>query len=126
LVLRGITPIIVHPERNKGCFGEPQLLFELVEEGAMTHLTAGSILGKFGKMAKSFSDKIIQHHLAHFIACDAHNSSLRGFCLQEAYERITHKFGIQRTFFLKENAEILLHGGNIQVEEPLPIRKKIL
>jgi len=126
LLLKGITPIIVHPERNKGLFENTNLLFELVQEGALTQLTSGSIIGHFGKKVKSFSERIIENNLAHFIASDAHNTSSRGFTLQEAYETITNKYGIQRTFYFKENAEFLMLGHYIYKEEPTPIRKKIL
>lgn len=59
LVLKGITPIIVHPERNKELLKNHNLLFKLVHEGALTQLTSGSIIGLFGKNIKSFSKKLL-------------------------------------------------------------------
>ncbi|MGG3478584.1 CpsB/CapC family capsule biosynthesis tyrosine phosphatase [Peribacillus frigoritolerans] len=126
LLLKGITPIIVHPERNKELIGNHKLLFELVQEGALTQITSGSIIGDFGKSIQSFSKKIIQHNLAHFIATDAHNIGSRGFTLQQAYETITKAYGIQRTYYFKENAEQLLKDQSPAVEKPLPFKKKIL
>lgn len=126
LLLKGITPIIVHPERNKELIENHKLLFELVEEGALTQLTSGSIIGNFGKSIQSFSKKIIEHNLAHFIATDAHNIGSRGFTLQQAYETITKAYGIQRTFYFKENAELLLKNQSPTVEKPVPFKKKIL
>ncbi|MFJ5747634.1 tyrosine-protein phosphatase [Peribacillus frigoritolerans] len=126
LLLKGITPIIVHPERNKELIENHKLLFELVQEGALTQLTSGSIIGLFGKNVKSFSKKILEHNLAHFIATDAHNIGTRGFTLQEAYETITKTYGIQRTFYFKENAEQLLKNQSPTVEKTVPFKKKIL
>ncbi|MFE4142778.1 tyrosine-protein phosphatase [Peribacillus sp. YIM B13472] len=126
LLLKGITPIIVHPERNKELIANHNLLFELVQEGALTQLTSGSIIGLFGKNVKSFSKKIIEHNLAHFVATDAHNIGSRGFTLQQAYETITKTYGIQRTFYFKENAEQLLKDQSPAVEKPMPFKKKIL
>ncbi|MEH7249106.1 CpsB/CapC family capsule biosynthesis tyrosine phosphatase [Neobacillus niacini] len=126
LLLKGIIPIIVHPERNKGFIEDSKLLLELVQMGALTQLTSGSIIGHFGKKVKSFSEKIIEHNLTHFIATDAHNIVSRGFSLQEAYETITKKFGINRAFYFRENAELLISGQHIYIEQPAPIRKKIL
>lgn len=126
LLLKGITPIIVHPERNKELKANHKLLFELVQEGALTQITSGSITGNFGKSIQSFSKKIIEHNLAHFIATDAHNIGSRGFTLQQAYETITKTYGIQRTFYFKENAEQLIKGQSPTVEKPLPFKKKIL
>ncbi|MFS0603748.1 tyrosine-protein phosphatase [Peribacillus frigoritolerans] len=126
LLLKGITPIIVHPERNKELIENHKLLFELVEEGALTQLTSGSIIGLFGKNVKSFSKKILEHNLTHFIATDAHNIGSRGFTLLQAYETITKEYGIERTFYFKENAEQLLKDQSPAVEKPMPFKKKIL
>ncbi|CAH0236681.1 Tyrosine-protein phosphatase YwqE [Peribacillus frigoritolerans] len=126
LLLKGITPIIVHPERNKELIANHKLLFELVQEGALTQITSGSITGNFGKGIQSFSKKIIEHNLAHFIATDAHNIGSRGFTLQQAYETITKTYGIQRTFYFKENAEQLLKDQCPATEKPMPFKKKIL
>ncbi|MFJ7991185.1 tyrosine-protein phosphatase [Peribacillus frigoritolerans] len=126
LQLKGIKPIIVHPERNKELIENHKLLFELVQEGALTQLTSGSIIGLFGKNVKSFSKKIIEHNLTHFIATDAHNIGSRGFTLQQAYETITKAYGINRTFYFKENSEQLIKGQSPSIEKPLPFKKKIL
>ncbi|MBA9025663.1 tyrosine-protein phosphatase [Peribacillus huizhouensis] len=126
LLMKGITPIIVHPERNRELIEDPHLLFQLVQQGALTQLTSGSVIGLFGKKIKSFSEKIIEHHLAHFIATDAHNVGSRGFSLQEAFETITKTYGIDHTLNFKENALTVLQGQSISIEPPIPIRKKIL
>lgn len=126
LLLKGITPIIVHPERNKELIENHKLLFELVQEGALTQLTSGSIIGLFGKNVQSFSKKIIDHNLAHFVATDAHNNGSRGFTLQEAYETITKTYGIQRTYYFKDNAEQLMQGQGPSIVKPVPFKKKIL
>ncbi|PEF41072.1 tyrosine protein phosphatase [Bacillus sp. AFS094228] len=125
LLLKGITPIIVHPERNKELIENHKLLFELVQEGALTQLTSGSIIGLFGKNVKSFSKKIIEHNLTHFIATDAHNIGSRGFTLQQAYENITKEYGVERIFNFKENAEQLIKGQSPNVEKPLPFKRRI-
>lgn len=126
LLIRGIQPIIVHPERNKSFMKSPNLLFEIVQEGALTQLTSGSIIGQFGKKIKAFAEKIIEHQLAHFIATDAHNTHSRGFSLYEAYETISRKSEIGVTSFLKENANLLLLKEEVKREQPIPFRKKVL
>ncbi|MCF7623653.1 MULTISPECIES: tyrosine-protein phosphatase [Bacillaceae] len=126
LLLKGITPIIVHPERNKELIENHNLLFKLVQEGALTQLTSDSIIGHFGKHVKSFSKKIIEHNLAHFIATDAHNVGSRGFSLQQAYESITKTFGIESTFYFKENAEQLIQEQGPSIVKPVPFKKKFL
>lgn len=125
LRLKGIVPIIVHPERNKGIEEEPNLLYELIREGVLVQVTAGSILGNFGKRARTLSEKLIEHHLVHFIASDAHNCSSRGFSLGEAYHQISRDFGKNFTTFYKSNAEALIKGEKIELQQPVPIRKKM-
>ncbi|MDC7783883.1 tyrosine-protein phosphatase [Priestia megaterium] len=125
LLLKGITPIIVHPERNQELIRDHNLLFELVQEGALTQLTSGSIIGLFGKKIKAFSKKIIEHNLVHFIATDAHNINLRGFTLQKAYEIISKTHGIDYTFYFKKNAEQLTFGKSLSIKRPVPIKKSL-
>ncbi|MCM3600544.1 tyrosine protein phosphatase [Robertmurraya korlensis] len=126
LLLRRITPIIVHPERNKAIIENPKYLYDLVKEGAMTQVTSGSILGIFGKRIKSFSEKMIVHQLAHFIATDAHNSHLRGFSLKHVFNCITAKYGEETTFYFKNNAQMLMLGHNIHVQKPIHFRRRFM
>src|SRR5690625_1073610 len=44
----GYTPIIVHPERNQELIEHPNRLYEIVRKGALTQITSGSLLGKYG------------------------------------------------------------------------------
>lgn len=125
LLLKGITPIIVHPEKNITFIEKPNLLFDLVHEGALTQVTSGSITGEFGKRAKTFSEEMIEHHLVHFIATDAHNLHKRRFTLKEAYEEITRKFGCQQTDYLRNNAEMLLLQQSLHIQQPKQIRKRL-
>lgn len=73
LQMKGITPIIVHPERNKEFIENPTMLYEFVKRGALTQVTAGSVAGKAGKSVQKFSMQLIELHLTHFIASDVHN-----------------------------------------------------
>lgn len=125
LILKGITPIIVHPERNKILLQNVDILVDLVMDGALVQLTAGSMIGHFGKKVKQFSEKIIQHQLVHFIASDAHNTSSRGNYLKEAYEVISKLYGIELTYYFRENAILLLNGNSVHKEKPIPFRRKV-
>ncbi len=126
LLVKEIVPILVHPERNRRLYENPSILFDLVKMGTLTQITAGSIIGHFGKNVKKFTEQIIGHHLAHFIANDAHNTQKRGFFLQNAFYTITKKFGIEQTNFFQENAHLLVRSENIKWEVPQPIRKRVL
>ena len=50
-----MIPIIVHPERNAELIERPDKLYNLVNKGALTQVTSGSLLGKFGKNQEVFT-----------------------------------------------------------------------
>jgi len=121
---QGIIPIIVHPERNKELQENPDLMYKLVQNGALTQVTAASVCGYFGKRVKHFSDQLIEANLTHFIASDAHNTTSRTFKINQAYDDIETKFGSDYVYMFTENAELLVKDNNIYKEMPLPIRRK--
>ncbi|MEH7095607.1 tyrosine-protein phosphatase [Neobacillus vireti] len=122
--VKGLTPIIVHPERNSELIERPDLLYHLVEKGALTQVTASSLCGYFGKNIKNFSNQIIEANLAHFIASDAHNITNRTFKMMEAFDLINEKYGTDFVYLFKENAELLITGKNVIKEIPVQIKKK--
>ncbi|XRG77818.1 CpsB/CapC family capsule biosynthesis tyrosine phosphatase [Rossellomorea sp. GAMAL-10_SWC] len=120
-----IIPILVHPERNKVLINEPDILFEFVQKGILTQLTASSITGTFGKKIQKFAFKCIEANLVHIIASDAHNTKNRNFELIDAYEVIREKFGIETEFQMRENAQSILNGDILYPEEPLKLKQNI-
>ncbi|MGG0175259.1 tyrosine-protein phosphatase [Gottfriedia acidiceleris] len=124
LQLEKKVPIIVHPERNTDLMKNPDVLLNLVEKGALTQLTASSLVGKFGKNIQQFSRQLIEANLTHFIASDAHNTTSRGFYLQDAFNEIEKRYGSHKVFEFRENAEALLDGRVIYPESPKPVKKK--
>lgn len=77
----GYIPIIAHPERNKAIVQDLDVLFELVDGGALAQLTSGSLAGDSGKNIKKTSLKMIENDLVHFIASDAHSVDQRPFLM---------------------------------------------
>ncbi|WP_223701269.1 tyrosine-protein phosphatase [Sutcliffiella deserti] len=124
--MKGLVPIIVHPERNSELIESPEKLYQLVKKGACTQVTAASVAGKFGKKIKKFSLDLIESNLVHFIASDAHNIKNRTFVMKEAYEIIRKEFGQDVTYMLMENSELLVEGQTIIKEIPERIKKKKL
>lgn len=124
LRLLGITPIIVHPERNSEILENPDLLYDFILEGALTQITANSITGNFGKRIMNFSYDLLKANMVHVIASDAHNLSSRGFNLREAYRNVEKDFGAKKMYYLQENAELIVNGESVFIEQPLHIRKK--
>jgi len=122
--VEGLTPVIVHPERNAELIERPDKLYKLVKNGAVTQLTASSLTGYFGKNIQKFSQQMIQANLTHFIASDAHNIHNRTFKMEEAMDYIEKKYGIDMVYYFTENAEMLVDGKTIYKEIPELIKKK--
>ncbi|WNS74829.1 CpsB/CapC family capsule biosynthesis tyrosine phosphatase [Bacillus sp. DTU_2020_1000418_1_SI_GHA_SEK_038] len=124
LQLEGITPIIVHPERNVQIRKNPDILYRFVMNGSATQITASSLLGEKGRTFKRFSKQLIKHHLTHFIASDSHRLSRNAFKLPEAYEFINREFGKDYVHIFQENARSILNGNEIIRENPSEIKTR--
>ena len=124
LQLKGLIPIIVHPERNSEIVERPEILYQLVMKGALTQVTAASICGDFGKRIKQFSLQLIEANLTHLIASDAHNTSSRSFKLREAYDIVKAKYGKEQLYLLHENAALVVEGLYVHKEAPERVQRK--
>ncbi|WP_339226783.1 CpsB/CapC family capsule biosynthesis tyrosine phosphatase [Oceanobacillus sp. FSL K6-2867] len=120
----GYTPIIVHPERNQELIEHPAKLYEFVKKGALTQVTAASLLGKFGKNIQKFSNQLIESNLTHFIASDAHNTNSRGFVMDEAFQQLKRTYGSDYHYMFLENSQLLVENSNVNRMEPVMIKKK--
>lgn len=116
LQLKGIRPIIVHPERNDDIIKNPKILEDFVKNGALAQITAGSIIGKFGRKSKKTSYLLLKHNLISFIASDAHNLKTRTFNLKHAKSKLYKKFGKDFTEELFNNASLILTNDYIHCD----------
>ena len=74
---RGHRIVLAHPERSPVIRRRPQLLAELVEEGMLSSITAGSLTGRFGADVRGFALELIENGLAHNVTSDAHSAAHR-------------------------------------------------
>ena len=72
LQLQGVTPVLAHPERIEAIQREPELLVGLVERGMLSQVTAGSVVGHFGRKVRDFSHSLLRRGLVHVLASDTH------------------------------------------------------
>ncbi|WP_411334081.1 tyrosine-protein phosphatase [Metabacillus indicus] len=122
--LKGLTPIIVHPERNAEFIENPDLLYKLVSKGTLTQITSSSITGHFGKNIKKFTLQLVEAQLAHFLASDVHSLKNRPFRLTDGYNVLNKEFGSQAEYLFKENAELLVQNLTAYRMDPMKIKKK--
>ena len=72
LKIKGITPIIAHPERYEFVQKNPDSVDELIEEGAILQANYGSIVGIYGEHAKKTIKKLLKKNKISILATDIH------------------------------------------------------
>jgi protein-tyrosine phosphatase len=74
----GLGIVLAHPERCPAFQHDPRLLERLVQGGGvLTSVTAGSLVGRFGRTVKRCCDVLIDAEMVHNIASDAHGAGER-------------------------------------------------
>jgi protein-tyrosine phosphatase len=122
----GMIPIITHPERNLLLQKRFHKLETWAESGCLVQVTAQSFLGRFGKQAKAFADRLLHRGLVHIVASDAHDTKYRPPSLEEAYEYVLQACGEKRAGMLfMKNPAATLSGVRVEIDlEPPPPLKK--
>ena len=72
----GHLVVLAHPERCPTFHRDPAMLESLVRGGALTSVTAGALVGRFGKDVRNFALDMAGAGMLHNVASDAHD--LRG------------------------------------------------
>lgn len=89
----GLVGILSHPERNLGILAQPQVLEPLVADGCLLQITAGSLMGTFGRQSQMFAEWLVREGLVHFVATDAHSPTARRPLIQRAFQRLVELVG---------------------------------
>lgn len=110
----GMVPVVTHPERNLLLQKRFETISEWVAEGACLQVTAQSLLGRFGRRAKGFTEKLMNAGMVHFVASDAHGTMDRTPDLREAFDYVSNKYGPKRAELLfVVNPRAALYGERL-------------
>ena len=125
LKLSGITPIICHPERNAAIQNNVEIMYTLVDMGALGVVTAMSITGGFLHRAQRAAEELLARRLVHMIATDAHSNDSRPPVLSQAVEETADIFGSMQEAkrMVNETPALILKGVSIDIPEPLSERQ---
>lgn len=107
---RGIIPVIVHPERNTRIMKHPDILYELLEKGCLSQITASSYVGTFGEKVETFSRQLIEAGQGYIFASDAHHLPGRKYEMRQAFEKLTSEFGDELAQRYEDNAKAIVNG----------------
>ena len=125
LLLKGYVPIIAHPERNAKIIEDPNILYNLIEKGALAQLNLPSLEGKYGEEIQETAEILLKHNMIHFLGTDAHGSRrksprfsktleiLKTIVSEEDYDSLTY-----------QNPTLLLKNENIYTKSPIKYSPK--
>lgn len=127
LELKGITPVLAHPERCSYIHKHPNIIYEMIKKECLVQINCGSLLGNFGKNAQKTAVTLLEHGMVHFVASDNHSMHKRFVSLIEGYNIVEKKFGkdMADTLFI-DNPDKLIKGEDIIPEDPALIKKRKL
>lgn len=119
LELKGIVPIIAHPERNIKIVENPNILYDFILKGSMAQLDLPSIIGHHGSKVKNTAEVLLKHDMIHFIGTDAHSSRRRTPKTKEALEILNSTIGKEKLEkILYNNPEAIIKNQDIIIEAP--------
>jgi protein-tyrosine phosphatase len=84
---RGHRVVLAHPERCQALRRDPRMLGALVRDGAVTSVTAGSLVGRFGDTVRRFALQLAREGLIHNVASDTHDTAGRPPSMAAEIER---------------------------------------
>ena len=93
LLSRGMVPVITHPERNGFLMQHLDTVQKFVEMGCLSQITANALTGFWGPKSQKAAEKLLQKHLVHVVASDAHDLHLRPPVLSEARAKVVELTG---------------------------------
>lgn len=120
---KGFVPIIAHPERNKAIAKDINLLYALINNGALSQITASSLTGELGKNIQKLSIQMLEHNLVHFVASDAHHSESRPFSLDALFSTPKLKNIESVISVLLNNNESMIQDKSVVMGRPIEFKR---
>lgn len=74
LKMKGLQPILAHPERYEYYGGRMDVYEEFIGRGALLQVNLLSLTGVYGKLVKKTAEKLLQQKMVSFIGTDMHHA----------------------------------------------------
>ena len=124
LQVNDFRPILSHVERNPILRENPRRLFDWVERGILTQITAASLQSGFAREIREFALFLVEHRLAHMIVTDTHSLRMRKPELSGAYSVIERLMGQETAArMVYETPRHILRGEHVSVDDPIPVEE---
>jgi protein-tyrosine phosphatase len=93
LMTAGYVPILTHPERLAWIGQYYDKIQELARVGMRIQITGGALVGKFGRRALHWSQRMLDDGLVDVVATDAHDTLGRAPRMRDAVQVIVERLG---------------------------------
>ena len=95
ILARGYIPLVAHPERYAAVCQSPRRVLSWLEMGCHLQLTAGSMLGAYGKTIQRTAAELLRQDLVACVASDAHGVNVRSNFLLDAWDHLALRYSRQ-------------------------------
>ncbi len=119
---RGHEILLAHPERCPAFQRDPSAYERLIAEGMLGQVTAGSLVGRFGRSVQQFGDRLLRDGLAQVVASDTHSAEQRPPSIRP--ELTKAGYGAQAEWLAHDVPHAVLTGAPVPVAPPMPRPKR--
>lgn len=126
LISRDMVPIVTHPERNPILSQDPDRLASWAARGGLLQVTAKSLEGGFGNVARDAAWKMMAQGLVHFVASDCHDPEYRSPRLDTAFALVSRKISREAAelLFIANPAKVIAGGSPAEIFPAEPVRRR--
>ena len=123
ILSEGYIPVLAHPERYVFTQKNPELIYELANQGVLMQSNYGSIIAQYGKKAQVIAERMLESNLVSFLGTDAHRANSIYTNIDSAAKKIKSIIGKSKFDKISHfNAMKVIKNEKIEIEEPQPIK----
>ena len=127
IIALGYRPVIAHPERNTIIQRDPDLVYQLLERGALMQINIGSLLDHYGPGSREAGEYLLKRELAHVLATDAHGATgSRVPNMRTGYETAAELVGEEQALLMtRDNPLAITEGRDIPYRPPVSVPEAV-
>ena len=120
---KNYIPVFAHVERYREVQENPELIYEVINAGAIIQVNSHSTLGKSGKELQKVCNTLLNRNMVHVVGTDAHSSKRRTPIFLDAYKYVSEKYSKEMAddLFIKNNNAII---NNEALNLPKPYKEE--
>ncbi len=125
LVISGITPVLIHPERNVDIQQDPNVLLRFLEQGVLAVASADSLRGTTRPIYQETVKILLTHSLVQGVASDAHGLTHRPPVLSDVRKTVARMCGETHTRMLFDTfPKQIIQNQDPEYPDPIPVQKR--